>query len=304
MPRKLPRARRAFTLLELLVVLAIIGVLVALLLPAIQKVRAAAARVQCGNNLKQMGLAAQQFHDVYGFFPSNGGYRPALESQVIGITKGQKTWWWGLGTPSLPAAQQTGSWAYALLPYVEQQTGYQERTYALSVPIYMCPARGRVNPQTVPPTDPIFPQFTYLNDGINPWGKTDYAGNVKIVAAKIEYSLPAGVLQGIRNVTDGTSNTILLGEKSMDPRTYNTGGWLWDEPIFAGGGAGGTVRSGTTVQRDAVGIKFSNQWGSAHTAGSQFLWVDGSVRLVPYGTPNAVMHALLTPAGGEVVPDF
>jgi prepilin-type N-terminal cleavage/methylation domain-containing protein/prepilin-type processing-associated H-X9-DG protein len=297
MPRNPPRARGAFTLLELLVVLAIIAILVALLLSAVQKVRAAAARVQCANNLKQ-------FHDVNGFFPSNGGYRPALEEQAIGIVKENRTWWWALGSPNLPPAQQTGSWAYALLPYVEQQAAYQERTYALALAIYTCPSRGRANPQTVPAQDPIFPQFTYLNGGINPWGKTDFAANVRIVAAKIESTYPTGMMQGIRNVTDGTSNTILLGEKSMDPRMYNTGGWLWDEPIFAGGGAGGTVRSGTTVQRDAVGIRFDNRWGSAHSAGAQFLWVDGSVRLVPFGTPDAVMHALLTPAGGEVVPDF
>src|SRR5205823_6292670 len=94
---------------------------------------------------------------------------------------------------------------------------------------------------------------------------------------------------------------ILLGEKAMDPRCYNTGGWLWDDPIFAGG-AGGAVRSGMEVVRDAVGMKFANNWGSAHAGGCQFVMVDGSIRVLPYGTPKSVMEPLFTPAGGEVVP--
>jgi prepilin-type processing-associated H-X9-DG protein len=289
---------------ELLVVIAIIGVLIALVVPAVFKIREAAARVQCGNNLKQMGLSLQMFHDANGFFPSNGGYRPDLDDQTISVENGSRTWIWPLGNPNLTGTQQTGSWAFAILPYLEQDAAFQESAFGHAVPQYMCPGRGRTNPQVVPSQDPVYPQFLYLNDGVNPWTKTDYAGNIKIVTAKIESNLPTGPLQGIPNVTDGTSNTILVGEKSMDPQLYNTGGWLWDDPIFAGGGAGGTVRSGTTVQRDAIGIKFSNKWGSAHPEGAQFLFVDGAVHLITYDTSNAAMLALLTPAGGEVVPGF
>lgn len=304
MQRKPAQSRGAFTLLELLVVIAIIGVLIGLLLPAVQRVREAAARVQCANNLKQIGLAVQQFQEVNGFFPSNGGYRPSLDKQMIAVANRTRIWWWGVGDPKLPASLQTGSWAYTILPYLEQQAAFQNRDFGLGLSLYMCPSRGRVNPQVVPSQDPIFRQFSYIDGGINPWGKTDYAGNLQIITAKLESGLPTGMLEPIQNVTDGTTNTILLGEKSMDPRAYNTGGWLWDEPILAGGGAGGTVRSGTKVQRDAVRIRFFNEWGSAHIGGTQFLWVDGSVRLVSFGTPQDVMKSLLTPAGGEVVPDF
>jgi prepilin-type processing-associated H-X9-DG protein len=80
---------------------------------------------------------------------------------------------------------------------------------------------------------------------------------------------------------------------------YDTGGWLWDEPLFAGGAAGGTVRSGTTVQQDVAGVSFADNWGSAHPAGAQFLFVDGSVRLIRHGVPSSATQALLTPAGGE-----
>jgi prepilin-type processing-associated H-X9-DG protein len=144
----------------------------------------------------------------------------------------------------------------------------------------------------------------YFHARINPWGKTDHARNIKVITASLEKGWQTGWLQGIPNVTDGTSNTIPIGEKSMDPRGYNTGGWYWDEPIFAGGGTGGTVRSGTLVQRDAIGIAFPNKWGSPHLGGTQFLFVDGSLHLISHGTPKTVMVALLTPAGGEVVPEF
>ncbi len=89
----------------------------------------------------------------------------------------------------------------------------------------------------------------------------------------------------------------------MDPRNYRTGTWFWDEPFFAGG-SGGTARGESQILRDARGIQFQQNWGAAHPAGAHFLFGDGSVRLVRHGTPPAVVHALRTPNGGEVVADF
>src|SRR6266568_6807599 len=101
------KARRGFTLIELLVVIAIIGVLIALLLPAVQKVREAANRTQCANNLKQIGLAVHNFHDTYGVFPTQGGWwyaGPAYDSS---------------GTP-LGYKYQTAGWLFQILPFIEQ----------------------------------------------------------------------------------------------------------------------------------------------------------------------------------------
>jgi prepilin-type processing-associated H-X9-DG protein len=104
-------------------------------------------------------------------------------------------------------------------------------------------------------------------------------------------------------VTDGTSHTILVGEKSMDVKNYDTGTWYNDEPFFTGG-SGGTFRWGDRILQDARNIVFEGNWGSDHTGGAQFLFADGSVHLLNYATAPDVMAGLLTPSGGEVVLDF
>src|SRR5438270_7532937 len=112
MKRSLLKLRIGFTLIELLVVIAIIGVLIALLLPAVQKIREAANRTQCANNLKQIGLAVHNFHDTNGVFPTQGG-------------------WWSTGVAYDPSGApysykyQTAGWAFQILPYIEQENLYK-----------------------------------------------------------------------------------------------------------------------------------------------------------------------------------
>src|SRR6476620_4740634 len=123
--------RGAFTLIELLVVIAIIAILIGLLLPAVQKVREAAARTQCQNNLKQIGLAFHNHHDTYKAFPTGG----------VGAD-GPRTM---NGTSPATYQTQAWGWAYQILPYIEQGPLYNTTTdatvQATPVPIYFCPSR-------------------------------------------------------------------------------------------------------------------------------------------------------------------
>ncbi len=300
------RGHAGFTLIELLVVIAIVGVLVGLTLAAVQRVRAAAARVACANNLKQIGLAFHQHHDLHGVLPSNGGWDDrqkirAVDGTWITVTVQDATlsfaWVLGVGEPNRTPRDQTGSWAYALLPFLEQQAMYDRRAWTEPFKIYHCPSRRA--PRAQLPQNDVYGDY---NGGGWAWGKTDYAANT--------YAVPnrPNCLSFAR-FTDGTSHTLLCGEKAMSPANYETGTWYWDEPFFVGG-AGGTHRGkgflageGSAVVRDDPGMGFSYRynWGSAHPGGAQFVLADGAVQSIAYGTDAAVVSALLTPAGGEVV---
>ena len=293
--------RPAFTLIELLVVIAIIALLLGLLLPAVQRVREAAARIQCDNNLKQIGIGLHNFHFTHDSFPTNGGPAPG-QANLIWTDWGSGRAYWGLANPMASPAEQTGSWAFSLLPFVEQDNIFKAGDQGAPVRLYVCPSRGRVPSQPVPPSDPVFARLTYGNGGLNPWSTTDYAGNGLLLVNR----WPAGGVpregepRRMRNVTDGLSNTILVGEKAMDRRSFNTGGWYWNEPIFSGG-SGGTDRWGTEIIPDGVGTSFEFNWGSSHIGSAMFLFGDGSVRPLRFDLDRNIMEALLTPDGGEVV---
>jgi len=219
--RYLPvHARRAFTLIELLVVMAIIAVLVGLLMSGVQKVREAASRMSCSNNLHQIGLGMQMHHDTYGVFPSNGGWDGR---QSIVSSSGQPTFVgtniqgkppniWGVGDPQLAPFTQTGSWAYAILPFIEQQQMYQQRVWTVGIKLFMCPSRRSPDPQLVPNKD----EYSTYNGGGWAWGKTDYAANALVIPKR-------PLCLRIANLTDGTSQTVLAGEKAMAPKNYATG---------------------------------------------------------------------------------
>jgi prepilin-type processing-associated H-X9-DG protein len=283
------------------VVLAILAVLIGLLLPAVQKVREAANRASCGNNLKQIGLGLIQHHDTQGVLPGNGGWDGR---QTIPATDGSPTVIytidkesgdrlnWGVGDPNLPPQAQTGCWAYGLLPFLEQQNSYRQRAWTQPLALYLCPSRRAAEAVIPAPED----AYGFYWGGGWAWGKTDYACN-RLVLGERFHCLRLAAL------TDGTSQTVLIGEKAFDPRVITPTTWFHDEPFFTGG-SGGTARQGSAVLRDGVGIAYKDNWGSAHPSGAHFVFGDGSVRLMTFGTPPDTVHALLTPNGGEVVQDF
>jgi prepilin-type processing-associated H-X9-DG protein len=285
----------------LLVIVAILGVLIALVLPAVQRVGEAAQRVACANNLKQIGLALQHHHDVYHVFPSNGGWdgvQTILSTTGIPFTPSttdfelpdSPTFQWGVGDPAKSPQDQTGCWAFAILPFFEQKEMHQNRVWTVALPSYVCLSRRRAEAHQA-----VGDSHGNYEGGGWTWGKTDYAANALLISSRPR-------CRNIAEITNGTAHTILVGEKAVDPEAL-TSSWYWDEPFFLGGD-GGTARDNFEVLRDAVGNHYKGNWGAAHAGGAQFLFADGAVHLLPYGTPWTTMLALLTPERGETVQDF
>jgi prepilin-type N-terminal cleavage/methylation domain-containing protein len=304
--------RRGFTLIELLVVIAIIAVLIGLLLPAVQKVREAANRMKCGNNLRQLGLAAHQYHDVNQHLPPGIGYTPLVAGGV-----------WG------------GHW-FHLLPYLEQGDLYNSALgpVALSTgPITLyCPINNNVYRQPVKtllcPSDPsVDPSGVVAVNGIS-WGASCYAVNSQVSAPT------PGDPQGktrLADITDGTSNTILYAEKyarcTSTSRALD-GGSLWAycasrvfdlpppmnppfKPFPAGFAIGGGYFGNPFVP--GPGSKFQVQptpflgncdptrAATAHPGGMLVCLADGSVRPLAPSISGTTWWAAVTPSGGEVL---
>jgi prepilin-type N-terminal cleavage/methylation domain-containing protein len=314
------RRRSGFTLIELLVVIAIIAILIALLVPAVQKVRAAAARTQCLNNLKQIALAHHNYHDVYKHLPAN--------------TR-------GISNTSLRLGGFT-----LLLPFIEQPALYNQYNQSLnwdaapntvvsstSVPIYVCPATP--NPQRL---DFDETQANWQSTAFA--AITDYSAVYGVgapLATLLGYTgdtngmLPKNTNPRFADVTDGLSNTILLAESAGRPNVYQHGqlvssganlfivGGAWARPASAiwlmGSDASGTVIPGTACGINCTngqaftsyppggfyGTDGTGQIYSFHTGGASFALGDGSVRLITQDVPVSVLAALVTRAGNEMV---
>jgi len=294
--RRLNVVRQGFTLIELLVVLVIISILISLLLPAVQQIRESARLVQCQNNVRQLSLGLQSLAgSSQERIPGNGGHTAdslieSVDGNLVQISTFDKfsgqLGRWGIGTPKADGGRQPGSWAYAVLPLVEQRAAYDNREVTLRQPSYLCPTRDRASS---PAAEDDF--GTYESGGLA-WAKTDYAGNELLMP-----NLPQK-RKKLADVTDGLSNTILLGEKAIDFDVHIPSSWYWDEPIFSGGSRG-TARKGLAIVVDGTGVSFKDNWGAAHNQIAVFGYVDGSVHTTSSDVDFLVLRATLTFDGGE-----
>jgi prepilin-type N-terminal cleavage/methylation domain-containing protein/prepilin-type processing-associated H-X9-DG protein len=294
--------RTAFTLIELLVVIAIIAILLALLVPAVQRVREAASRTQCQNNLKQIGLAMHNYHDTNKRLPS--GY-VATGPYVNGTTDTAPGWAWGA----------------FLLPYLEQAGLYEQ--YTLAQPVQNCPAAQTLVTGFICPSD-IAPQGPFAVTDAN-WATICLAPPSSYAACcggGVSTTGPGGNGCFYRNsavrltdISDGTSQTIFVEERSF-AKVEGTwvgaiSGGYCNQGAFnpsavpgkLGQGAGDLVLIHAGTNNNPTGRNLDDA-NSMHTGGSNFLYADGSVhyiRSVPSGTPDAAtLRAMGTIAGGEV----
>ena len=277
--------RGGFTLIELLVVIAIIAILIGLLVPAVQKVREAAARTQCINNLKQMGVAVHMHHDTFKALPT-GGTTPWAAPTFNG------------GNPYTGNKQEAG-WCYQILPFIEQTALWKtSNPWANPVTIFSCPSRRA----------PTLVGGRYLGDycSVTPTSTAVgemWQGNIWAVPAAtylgviVRAQTPGSTIR-FSAVTDGTSNTLMISEKQLDSRNYASGDWH-DDSGWADGFDPDTVRETSTAPvRDTVGVS-GYQVGSIHASGVNGLYADGTVRTISYSISQAVFRQCVDRQDGQ-----
>ncbi len=319
-------------------VIAIIAILIGLLLPAVQKVREAANRSQCANNLKQIGLAIHNFNSTYGTLPSGG------EGTDFS------------NFPQGPSQFDNFSFFTVILPFVEQQNVYNLMTvnaYYESTPnniaaaqsvvkVYLCPSNA-LRPSTGRDNE----GFGYTDYGPTVYTDIDPTTGLKNPATRVNGALhwvgrnaPSGQLGGstIASITDGTSTTIAVAEDSgrvepqvsayLDPTGGGNHGyrafWRWAEPDSGFGVSGPPANAsgtGTAVNNNAYPINSGNgplgcNWittsncgpndeiFSFHTNGAQVVFCDGHVEFLQGGMDSRICRFLVTAGGGEPIPSY
>jgi prepilin-type N-terminal cleavage/methylation domain-containing protein/prepilin-type processing-associated H-X9-DG protein len=289
--------RQGFTLVELLVAIAIIAVLIALLIPAVQKVREGAHLIQCQNNLKQISLAAHDYHDIYRCFPAAMNYP-------------EMTGW--------PDARDPNNYyglKVALFPFIEM--GNLKSKLRLDIPNNQnvnCVGPDSLGATVVPilicPSDSAFPPGYVEQSGNNYFGLTSYGGcSGRSMETIIAFqSLMDGIFflnssVTINDITDGTSTTLFFGERSRlnlveTNISVALGGWAWSGQRSA---EDNSMNSSEPIE--GVQLHDSNQFGSQHSGGriANFSFADGSVRTLANDIAIDVFQELSTRAGGEVI---
>jgi len=292
------RRRAGFTLIELLVTIAIVAVLIGLLLPAVQKIRDVAARNKCANNLRQIALAIHNYHDTHRSFPA--GYLSGVTGDGVDTGPG-----WG--------------WAAQLLPQMEQNALYSSIRFDKPIEDPAnADARQKLVPAYVCPSDDLPPTWTATH--------FDTAGNALRQIADVPSANYVGVYGpsepgvdgdgvffrnskiGFQDVTDGTAQTLMVGE-----RTVRLGPATWCGAVTAANiyapQTGPQVEEGSGMVLGQANHPPGspacelNEFAGSHGVGANFAYADGHVAFIPATIEQKVFHALASRAGGEVIPE-
>ncbi len=305
--------RRGVTLVELLVVIAIIGILVGLLLPAVQSARKAARGMQCRNNLKQLGLAAHNFHDTKGQFPTGA----RLPVHVNGVPTGGTNLWVEL-LDYIGQNNLHDKWDYC--DNSNNVKGERNATQAQVIKLLICPSDWLPEPVM---------ESTSANNGVAPawslgfYGLSSYGGNAGTRSSPVVSPSRDGIFWidssvGFKDITDGTSSTFLFGERyHRDPEfdVHHESGTLpigkrgrWGFVAGPGVMANVTLHSAAPINyqmrpgEDLLAMhNRSAAFGSGHPGGANFALADGSVRFVSQTILHDTLKALSTRDKGEVV---
>ncbi len=296
--------RPAFTLVELLVVIAIIGVLVALLLPAIQAAREAARRSSCSNNMRQWGLAFQNFHDSFNCLPP-GKVTSSSYPNPVHVKF------------NIPSGPEHG-WVAFVLPYIEQ--GSLREKYRLDVtwdaPENLPVVTTHLKLQTCP-TTPKGNRTTSKNAACGDYA-TVSAVQPELVTAGLVDSLKGDMLNGalrtnqlysFKDVVDGLSNTTWIAEDAGRPQNYTTFQKLhtttssasaWADPESSYTLHGYTPDCVTIVDKCAINCCNKDEIYAFHPGGAHVLMGDASVRMLAKGMDIRLVARLITMGGGEI----
>lgn len=297
--------RSALTLIELLVAIAVMGLIASITVPAVFSARESSRLNSCLNNLRQQGLAMLQAEQSQKILPHGGGSTGARNSDGVligseitsrdGRSVKLSITYAGLGSngyfpltlgdPKLSPQEQTGPWCYAILPFLDENVAYERVIFQRQQPIFLCPTRARVQMAV-----PVGDEFFSCESGGWAWAKTDYAQ-----VYSIGYRMCGQPLAKFQRY--GADKIVMIGEKAMDPFIQTKTSWFYDEPLFTSAMFNVQRSSGVgrPLFRDGEGADYKEGFGSAHRAGVNFTFFSARTQTIHYDIAPEVWEEINPP---------